>query len=80
MGGIQVDADDMLQRLKDRNAHNAEDDEDVDEEEVPSNNNSTITKEYDNEQLHDFFSGLMNRTGGAADASRNGKEMPFKTK
>lgn len=91
MGGIQVDADDMLQRLKvntrrandsialgdgrltrpsqDRNAHNASDDEDAaEEEEIPPTN--TITKEYDNEQLHDFFSGLMNRTGGAAESPR----------
>ncbi|OAQ99165.1 hypothetical protein LLEC1_01240 [Akanthomyces lecanii] len=68
MGGIQVDADDMLQRLKDRNANNASDDEDVvEEEEAPAPN---ITKEYDNEQLHDFFSGLMNRTGGAAESPR----------
>ncbi|KGQ08515.1 Cytoplasmic dynein 1 light intermediate chain 2 [Beauveria bassiana D1-5] len=68
MGGIQVDADDMLQRLKDRNAHTASDDEDAAEEQVlPA---PTITKEYDNEQLHDFFSGLMNRTGGAAESPR----------
>ncbi|KAM3511111.1 hypothetical protein MY11210_005228 [Beauveria gryllotalpidicola] len=68
MGGIQVDADDMLQRLKDRNAHTASDDEDAAEEQVPPA--PTITKEYDNEQLHDFFSGLMNRTGGAAESPR----------
>ncbi|ATY58658.1 dynein light intermediate chain [Cordyceps militaris] len=68
MGGIQVDADDMLQRLKDRNASNAEDDDDaVEEQQAPAPN---ITKEYDNEQLHDFFSGLMNRTGGTADSPR----------
>ncbi|TQV97977.1 dynein light intermediate chain [Cordyceps javanica] len=68
MGGIQVDADDMLQRLKDRNANNASDDEEAAEEETAPAPN--ITKEYDNEQLHDFFSGLMNRTGGAAESPR----------
>ncbi|KAM0476843.1 hypothetical protein ACHAPX_006269 [Trichoderma viride] len=60
MGGIQVDADDMLQRLKDRNAHIATDSPSA-EPEAPVGN---IAKDFDNEQLHDFFSGLMNRTVG----------------
>ncbi|GAO14029.1 hypothetical protein UVI_02035780 [Ustilaginoidea virens] len=91
MGGIQVDADDMLQRLKvrasheqpgrgqsrivtkaplqDRNAHLSPDDEYGEEEEpVPVGN---MAKEYDNEQLQNFFSGLMNRTAGAADSPRS---------
>ncbi|EFY94240.1 dynein light chain [Metarhizium robertsii] len=67
MGGIQVDADDMLQRLKDRNAHAAPDDEE-EQDELPVGN---MAKEFDNEQLQNFFSGLMNRTSGAADSPRS---------
>lgn len=67
MGGIQVDADDMLQRLKDRNGQALEGDETPPEPESPVGN---ISKEYDNEQLQNFFSGLMNRTAGAADSPR----------
>ncbi|KAK8929308.1 Cytoplasmic dynein 1 light intermediate chain 1 [Metarhizium anisopliae] len=67
MGGIQVDADDMLQRLKDRNAHAAPDDEE-EQDELPVGN---MAKEFDNEQLQNFFSGLMNRTAGAADSPRS---------
>jgi dynein light intermediate chain 1 len=87
MGGIQVDADDMLQRLKvndyplpfmkskgsepnhfflsaqDRNAHIAADVPSTEPEAAVSN----MAKDFDNEQLHDFFSGLMNRTAGAGD-------------
>ncbi|KAH6605274.1 hypothetical protein Trco_006981 [Trichoderma cornu-damae] len=66
MGGIQVDADDMLQRLKDRNAHIAADVPSSEQEGVVGN----MAKDFDNEQLHDFFSGLMNRTAGAADGGR----------
>lgn len=104
MGGIQVDADDMLQRLKvsrrppflifvffcpfpramifplnslpwrdlltviqDRNAHTAASEPGSPEEDASGN----MTKEYDNEQLQNFFSGLMNRTAGAADSPRS---------
>lgn len=67
MGGIQVDADDMLQRLKDRNGQAFEGDETPPEPESPVGN---MSKEYDNEQLQNFFSGLMNRTAGAADSPR----------
>ncbi|KAL7934198.1 dynein light intermediate chain domain-containing protein [Trichoderma chlorosporum] len=66
MGGIQVDADDMLQRLKDRNAHIAADVAPAEPETAVGN----MAKDFDNEQLHDFFSGLMNRTAGAADGGR----------
>ncbi|OAQ60027.1 dynein light intermediate chain [Pochonia chlamydosporia 170] len=68
MGGIQVDADDMLQRLKDRNAHASPDEE---EEEMDDGQAAHIAKDFDNEQLQNFFSGLMNRTAGAADAPRS---------
>ncbi|PHH91673.1 hypothetical protein CDD83_10758 [Cordyceps sp. RAO-2017] len=67
MGGIQVDADDMLQRLKDRNARVATPGSDESEGESPVGN---MTKEYDTEQLQNFFSGLMNRTVGPADGPR----------
>jgi dynein light intermediate chain 1 len=84
MGGIQVDADDMLQRLKvsclgpkrnchvdkshanawqDRNAHTVPDEEE-EQDDIPVGN-------FDNEQLQSFFSGLMNRTAGAADSPRS---------
>ncbi|KAK2591938.1 hypothetical protein QQS21_010380 [Conoideocrella luteorostrata] len=74
MGGIQVDADDMLQRLKDRNAHVSSPDEEYHEgEEVAGGavGNNTMTKEYDSEQLQNFFSGLMNKTAGAAGSPRS---------
>lgn len=114
MGGIQVDADDMLQRLKvgrlcgpdskpppplndsdmcfnatqplpapcrspsvttgradhrpqDRNAHVAEPEPEEPQPEGPAGN---MAKDYDNEQLQSFFSGLMNRTAGATDGPR----------
>ncbi|KAL1646586.1 hypothetical protein SLS58_003172 [Diplodia intermedia] len=55
MGGIQVDADDMLKRLKDREAHREED------------SNSGVTSPVDdgkteNERLANFFAGLMKKT------------------
>ena len=90
MGGIQVDADDMLQRLKvlhslkgfllcqsrikannslqDRNANNASPEGTPPETESPAAN--AMTKEFDNEQLQNFFSGLMNRSGGASESPR----------
>ena len=88
MGGIQVDADDMLQRLKvretslsrpapaapyltctqDRNAHAASSEPDEAAEGSPAGN---MAKDFDNEQLQNFFSGLMNRTAGSADAPRS---------
>ncbi|CAM1506306.1 Fc.00g059470.m01.CDS01 [Cosmosporella sp. VM-42] len=61
MGGIQVDADDMLQRLKDRHALSSTPDSETAESDSPAGN---MAKNYDNEQLQSFFSGLMNRKGG----------------
>lgn len=40
---------------------------DDDEDESPAGN---MAKEYDTDQLQNFFSGLMNRTAGSADGSR----------
>lgn len=57
----------MLTLIQDRNGANDEDAETPVEDESPSGN---LTKEYDNEQLHDFFSGLMNRTAGSTDSPR----------
>ncbi|KAK3695854.1 dynein light intermediate chain-domain-containing protein [Podospora appendiculata] len=60
MGGIQVDADDMVQRLKDRQTYGSspeptdEDGEGIAEE----------TPQMDTENLQAFFTGLMNRRGG----------------
>ncbi|KAI9172349.1 Cytoplasmic dynein 1 light intermediate chain [Paramyrothecium foliicola] len=51
MGGIQVDADDMLQRIKETAAA---------EVETAADN---MAKNYDTDQLQNFFSGLMNRKG-----------------
>ncbi|CAF3541134.1 unnamed protein product [Fusarium graminearum] len=67
MGGIQVDADDMLQRLKDRNAFSSSPSNEEEEAESPAAN---MAKDFDNEQLQSFFTGLMNRKG-TADASRS---------
>lgn len=86
MGGIQVDADDMLQRLKvklspllltqpltkipvqDRNAHTASPEGEREEGESPADN---MVKEFDNDQLQSFFTGLMNRKGSTSDAPRS---------
>ncbi|KAL2136559.1 hypothetical protein VTI74DRAFT_3104 [Chaetomium olivicolor] len=61
MGGIQVDADDMVQRLKERQAYGSpEPDSPTGEEVVES------TPHMDTENLQAFFHGLMNRRGAAA--------------
>ncbi|KAM7184627.1 Dynein light intermediate chain (DLIC) domain containing protein [Rhypophila sp. PSN 637] len=60
MGGIQVDADDMVQRLRERqtnqtgNAEGEDVGEDAGEDVAP----------LDTEKLQDFFQNLMNRRGG----------------
>ncbi|KAJ4160634.1 hypothetical protein NW754_003755 [Fusarium falciforme] len=64
MGGIQVDADDMLQRLKDRNAYSSTSEAGTEEADTPANN---MAKDFDNEQLQSFFTGLMNRKGTGTD-------------
>ncbi|RDA95356.1 hypothetical protein CP533_3480 [Ophiocordyceps camponoti-saundersi (nom. inval.)] len=69
MGGIQVDADDMLQRLKDRNARVASS-SNPDDVDIASPIES-LAKEYDTEQLQNFFTGLMNRTTGSGDSPRS---------
>ncbi|RFU32410.1 hypothetical protein B7463_g3923, partial [Scytalidium lignicola] len=60
MGGIQVDADDMLQRLKDRNNYTSP------ESATPS---GTADGKTQNEALASFFAGLMKRGGGGAMSS-----------
>ncbi|KAK2676319.1 Dynein family light intermediate chain [Fusarium oxysporum f. sp. vasinfectum] len=67
MGGIQVDADDMLQRLKDRNAFSSSPSNEEEEADTPAAN---MAKDFDNEQLQSFFTGLMNRKG-TGDTSRS---------
>ncbi|KAK4177311.1 putative dynein 1 light intermediate chain 1 [Triangularia setosa] len=59
MGGIQVDADDMVQRLKDRQAYgSSEPGSPTDEVGAESN------AQMDTENLQAFFQGLMNRKSG----------------
>ncbi|KAF6811438.1 dynein light intermediate chain [Colletotrichum sojae] len=57
MGGIQVDADDMVQRLKDRQAYSSAQEPTT----PPANTGDENPDEMDNDKLQAFFSGLMNR-------------------
>ncbi|KAH8816881.1 dynein light intermediate chain-domain-containing protein [Xylogone sp. PMI_703] len=57
VGGIQMDADDVLQRMKDRNSYTSP------ESAAPS---GTADGKTQNEQLASFFAGLMKRGGGGA--------------
>jgi len=61
VGGIQVDADDMLKRLKDRQSHQTS------SLETPS----VVTPEgsFQNEAVASFFAGLINKRGGGSAAS-----------
>ncbi|KAJ9155378.1 Cytoplasmic dynein 1 light intermediate chain [Pleurostoma richardsiae] len=63
MGGIQVDADDMVQRLKDRQAYGSSP-----EPTSPDADNSIDDrpKQIDTENLQAFFTGLMSRNKGGA--------------
>jgi len=54
MGGIQVNADDMVKRLQDREATRANDPESTD-------TNAQDTTMVSNEKLRSFFSGLVNK-------------------
>ncbi|KAN0089424.1 putative motor protein [Hyaloscypha variabilis] len=60
MGGIQVDADDMLQRLKDRQSYQTP------EPTTPGTIAPDGGKPQNNEALANFFAGLVNRGGGSA--------------
>ncbi|CZR63838.1 related to dynein light intermediate chain 2 [Phialocephala subalpina] len=60
MGGIQVDADDMLQRLKDRQSYQTP------EPETPMGGSDGKNQ---NDALASFFAGLMKRGGGSAASS-----------
>ncbi|TVY45635.1 Cytoplasmic dynein 1 light intermediate chain [Lachnellula subtilissima] len=62
MGGIQVDADDMLQRLKDRQSYQTPE---------PTSPGSIVPGDAktQNEALQSFFAGLMKRGGGSASSS-----------
>ncbi|KAL2754058.1 hypothetical protein ACRALDRAFT_1049578 [Sodiomyces alcalophilus JCM 7366] len=71
MGGIQVDADDMVQRLKDRQAYTAAH---PDQAASGSSAGGDVAADspdvMDTENLQAFFSGLMNRkTAGAGGAA-----------
>ncbi|CCU79951.1 dynein light intermediate chain [Blumeria hordei DH14] len=56
MGGIQVDADDMIQRLKDRRNHLPQD----------SSTPSILSNSSQNEALASFFEGLIHRGGNGS--------------
>lgn len=61
MGGIQVDADDMVQRLKDRQAFT-----DTPEQPAsPAGKSAEPPEAMNTENLQAFFSGLMNRKGAS---------------
>ncbi|RKF61925.1 Cytoplasmic dynein 1 light intermediate chain 2 [Erysiphe neolycopersici] len=62
MGGIQVDADDILQKLKDRQNY----------KNLEPTTSSALTIPSQNDALASFFEGLMHRSGGAgtSNASR----------
>ncbi|ETS73927.1 hypothetical protein PFICI_13793 [Pestalotiopsis fici W106-1] len=60
MGGIQVDADDMVQRLKERQSYSQTPEPVADEEEELGS-----SKPVDTERLAQFFGNLMNRKPGA---------------
>ncbi|KAK3064022.1 hypothetical protein LTS18_010839, partial [Coniosporium uncinatum] len=62
VGGIHMDADDVVKRIKDREANRS------DREESPEVD--TPTREVDNETLKNFFAGLAKR-GGAGSASNS---------
>ncbi|KAI9850657.1 MAG: hypothetical protein M1838_005301 [Thelocarpon superellum] len=65
MGGIQVDADDMLKRLKEREALRTPE---------PQSTNSAVASpdgKSQNEALASFFAGLMKRGGSAANSPRS---------
>ncbi|KAK3290309.1 dynein light intermediate chain-domain-containing protein [Chaetomium fimeti] len=62
MGGIQVDADDMVQRLKERQAFGSSS-----QPESPTSEEALdSTSHMDTENLQAFFHGLMNRRGAPA--------------
>ncbi|PQE15790.1 dynein light intermediate chain protein [Rutstroemia sp. NJR-2017a BBW] len=64
MGGIQVDADDMLQRLKDRQAYTSPE---------PTTPGATSSDgKVQNEALASFFAGLMKRGGSANNSPKPG--------
>ncbi|KAH6683722.1 dynein light intermediate chain [Plectosphaerella plurivora] len=67
MGGIQVDADDMVQRLKDRQAYTATPDQPA----SPAEKTGETPEVMDTDNLQAFFSGLMNRKGASGN-SRGG--------
>jgi len=57
VGGIHVDADDMLQRLKDRNAYASPEPQETETEPAEPQ----VTQQYDTEQLQSFFSNLIRK-------------------
>lgn len=65
MGGIQVDADDMLRSLKDRDATRTLSEEPA----SPSFGNGAEGEDGENEKLRNFFAGLMTRGVNSATQS-----------
>ncbi|KAA8567776.1 hypothetical protein EYC84_008241 [Monilinia fructicola] len=67
MGGIQVDADDMLQRLRDRQAYSSP------ESTTPgARTDASADGKVQNEALASFFAGLMKRGGTAQNSPKPG--------
>ncbi|QSZ37201.1 hypothetical protein DSL72_009295 [Monilinia vaccinii-corymbosi] len=67
MGGIQVDADDMLQRLRDRQAYSSP------EPAAPgARADASADGKVQNEALASFFAGLMKRGGSAQNSPKPG--------
>ncbi|KAI9802577.1 MAG: hypothetical protein M1833_001650 [Piccolia ochrophora] len=67
VGGIQVDADDMLKRLKEREANRVQG-----EPSTPGASTATVStpeSKSQNEALASFFAGLMKRGGGGSAAN-----------
>lgn len=85
MGGIQVDADDMLKKLRSRK-EGAEGDSRTPEANTEKANKSPDDMKRENEALNSFFAGLMKRgasgtprgTPAKRDASRDSSGTPSK--
>ncbi|KAF2433466.1 DLIC-domain-containing protein [Tothia fuscella] len=67
MGGIQVDADDMLKRLKDREATRT-----TDSEPKTPTGGAKVDQEAENKRLKDFFANLAKKPSSATNSPRRG--------
>ena len=75
MGGIQVDADDMLKKLR----HQGKEREETDTAAAPQAATSTPDMKAQNEALHSFFANLSKRGSGRSPSGtpkREGSSTP----